>query len=136
MLENLLTSIIKSHFFFCARPNATKKNLYFELEIIKNSGPKALNGTLGTGSRGYQMILRSCVNEVDFRFIGAYLVSNPLMRVNAWKKGDPAKIFWKYFQNKGKSWSYKTTNLTEKWKNCWVFWRKSRYFDWFIMDFQ
>ena len=25
---------------------------------------------------------------------------------NAWKKGDPAKIFWKYFQNKGKSWSY------------------------------
>ena len=54
---------------------------------------------------------------------------------NAWKKGDPAKIFWKYFQNKWFSWSYKTTNLTEKWRNCWVFWRKSRYFDWFKYGF-
>ena len=54
---------------------------------------------------------------------------------NDFKKGDPAEIFWKYFQNKWFSWSYKTTNLTEKWRNCWVFWRKSRYFDWFKYGF-
>ena len=54
---------------------------------------------------------------------------------SAWEKGDPAEIFWKYFQNKWFSWSYKTTNLTEKWRNCWVFWRKSRYFDWFKYGF-
>ena len=70
--------------------------------------------------------------------LGLYGISESLFNWggSAWEKGDPAKIFWKYFQNKWKSWSYKTTNLTEKWKNCWVFWRKSRYFDWFIMDFQ
>ena len=55
--------------------------------------------------------------------------------LNDFKKGDPAEIFWKYFQNKWFSWSYKTTNLTEKWRNCWVFWRKSRYFDWFKYGF-
>ena len=54
---------------------------------------------------------------------------------NDFKKGDPTEIFWKYFQNKWFSWSYKTTNLTEKWRNCWVFWRKSRYFDWFKYGF-
>ena len=54
---------------------------------------------------------------------------------NDFKKGNPAEIFWKYFQNKWFSWSYKTTNLTEKWRNCWVFWRKSRYFDWFKYGF-
>ena len=61
--------------------------------------------------------------------------SKNLFSTNDFKKGDPAEIFWKYFQNKWFSWSYKTTNLTEKWRNCWVFWRKSRYFDWFKYGF-